>query len=255
MFVYRAESLGEVVSSELSAMVLTLRVLKGFDIVYRDDEIVVVAKPSGLAVHRGDAAERSTLMSQVRDVVGCYVYAVNRLDRPTSGLVVFALEARWVSPLQRQFETGRVQKSYCALVRGRPQAQGIVDYPIPRDLNGARVDARTDYAVLDGIERHSWLRLWPRTGRRHQLRRHMKHISHPMIGDVKYGDGRVNREFRSRFGLHRLALHAERLVFAHPRSQKHLDLGATLPPDLAQPLQRMGLVHRVGGPEDRRHPV
>ncbi|MEO1172617.1 MAG: pseudouridine synthase [Myxococcota bacterium] len=216
------------------------------DLLFRDEILVALNKPSGLAVHRGDATDRVTALTEVRDLVGRWVYPVHRLDRGTSGALLFALDSQWVAPLQRQFNEQSIAKKYVALCRGTPKPTGLIDHPIPRSHRGPRVEAKTRFEVLAGVQgplgrSYSWTELEPLTGRMHQLRRHLKHISHPIVGDVKYGDGRVNRAFRHELNLKRLALHAAELRFQHPVSGDAVALCADLPADLRQPLAALGL--------------
>lgn len=211
------------------------------DILYRDEILVVINKPSGLAVHRGASNDRVTALSEVRNLMGLWVHPVHRLDQGTSGALLFALDRRWVAPLQAQFTSNVVFKRYVALVRGTPNPKGLIDYAIPRQKGGPRVPAKTRYEVRECFERHAWLSIQPLTGRMHQIRRHLKHIFHPVIGDTTYGDGRVNREFRIRFELHRLALHAAELRFEHPLDGHVIEAHAPVPDDLRRPLSRMGL--------------
>ena len=200
--------------------------------------MVAVAKPSGLAVHRGWANDDVFALTLVRDLVGRYVYPVHRLDRATSGVLVFALDREVAREIQRQFESGRVEKRYLALVRGIPPIEGVIDHPVPRaPKSRERVDAVTEFRRLGTFERFGLVEARPRTGRLHQIRRHFKHLSHPLVGDVRYGKGDINRMFRERFGLHRLALHACELRLEEPP----LTLTADLPADLAQPFAAMGL--------------
>ncbi len=211
-------------------------------ILYQDDALVAVAKPSGLAVHRGWANDDVFAMTLARDLVGRYVYPVHRLDRATSGVLVFALDKDAARLVQRQFESGRIVKRYLALVRGIPPDAGVIDHPVPRaPKSQERVAAVTEYRRLGTFERFSLVEARPRTGRLHQIRRHLKHLSHPIVGDVRYGKGDINRAFRERFGLHRLALHACELVLEHPRLGTPLTLVAELPEDLASPFAAMGL--------------
>ena len=214
------------------------------DVLYRDELLIVVNKPSGLAAHRGLANERGDyVLTRVRDAVRAPVYLVHRLDRATSGAIALALDARWVAPLARAFQEGRVHKRYLALARGVLPSQVSVDYAVPRSLEpGAeRMPARTELA-LRGVyaDRYSLIEAQPLTGRYHQIRRHLKHLHHPIIGDTTYGDGKENRLFRERFGLLRLALHAAELTFPHPVSGLPIEVRAPLPPDLAGPFAAMG---------------
>lgn len=210
-------------------------------ILHLDDCLVAVAKPSGMAVHRGLSQERIVLLTVVRDQIGRHVYPVHRLDRSTSGVVVFALDSGTARAVQERFEAGAVRKRYIALVRGITPESGVIDHPVPRSPDGPRVPAVTEYRRLGTFERYSLLEVLPRTGRLHQIRRHLKHVSHPLVGDVKYGKGEHNRLFRERFGLHRLALHALEIGFEHPGDGLAFRAAAPLPEDLAGPLLAMGL--------------
>lgn len=210
-------------------------------LLWSDDRLIAVAKPSGLAVHRGASRERTVALTLARDRLGRPVHPVHRLDRATSGVLLFALDPEAARRLQEQLAAGTVHKRYLALVRGVTPEEGVIDHPIPRDEDGPRVPAVTAYRRLGTFERYSLVEAVPRTGRRHQIRRHLKHISHPLIGDVRYGKGEHNRLFRERFGLHRLALHALEIAFAHPGDGRTLRIAAPVPEDLAGPLRAMGL--------------
>ena len=203
-------------------------------VVYEDAQLLVVDKPAGMLVHRGWGRSEITAISAAREATGRFVHNVHRLDRATSGLLLMCFEAETARALQAQWP--EVDKRYLALVRGRvAEPQGRVDHPIPGRERGPRVAALTSWRRLAAAEsaRCSWLELRPHTGRLHQLRRHLKHLSHPIVGDVRYGDGRVNRDFRTRFDLHRLALHAWSLRLRHPHT------GAPLRFDLA-PADQLG---------------
>jgi tRNA pseudouridine65 synthase len=210
-------------------------------VLHRDDFLVAVNKPSGIAVHRGLSRERHVVLTVLRDQIGRHLYPVHRLDRGTSGALVFALDPATARGLQERFVAGEVRKRYLALVRGIPPEESVVDSPVPRAPGGPRVPAVTEIRRLATFERYSLLEAVPRTGRLHQIRRHLKHISHPVIGDVRYGKGEHNRLFRDRFGLHRIALHALDLGFPHPANGSWLALAAPVPEDLAGPLRAMGL--------------
>jgi len=210
-------------------------------VLYQDDDLLVVDKPSGLVVHRGWGRDGQVVMTLARELAGRHVYPVHRLDRGTSGVLVLALTAAAAGALGEAFEAGRVRKRYLALVRGIPPEAGIVDHPIPRTPGGPRVPAITRFRRLATFERYALLEAVPETGRLHQIRRHLKHISHPVIGDVRYGKGEHNRLFRTRFGLYRLALHAAEVSLEHPASGAPSSFQAPLPADLAGPLAAMGL--------------
>ena len=208
--------------------------------IYRDDDLLVVDKPSGMIVHRGWARDRVVAMTLARDQVGRRVYPAHRLDRGTSGVLAFALDRESARRLQEAFSAGEVGKRYLGLVRGHAPDELVVDHPIPKSPGGPRVPAVTEIRRLATFERYSWVEAVPKTGRLHQIRRHLKHLSLPLIGDVKYGKGEHNRLFRERFGLHRLALHACELELDHPRSGRRLCCRAPLPDDLAGPFAEMG---------------
>ncbi|MEM6531755.1 MAG: pseudouridine synthase [Myxococcota bacterium] len=216
------------------------------ELLYRDHAIVALNKRSGLAVHRGDATDRVTALTEVRNFIGQWVYPIHRLDRGTSGVLLFAIDSQWAAEIQKQFNDGVVLKRYVALCRGVPTSPNFIDHAIPRAAKGPRVAAQTRLKVCEKVsgplERsYGWVSLEPLTGRRHQLRRHLKHISHPIVGDVKYGDGRVNRAFREGIGLRRIALHAAELRIRHPESGAPIAIEATLPPDLTGPLAQLGV--------------
>lgn len=209
---------------------------------YHDQAIAVVDKPSGLSVHRGQDPGPGFAMTQLRDLLGRWVFPVHRLDRATSGVLLFALSGELAGRLQEQFAAGRVEKRYLALVRGLPAEEGVIDHPVRRGGKvGERVPAVTDFRRLGSFERFALVEARPRTGRLHQIRRHFKHLSHPLVGDVRYGKGEINRMFRRRFDLHRLALHALELGFEHPVDGSEQRFLAPLGEDLAGPLVTMGL--------------
>jgi len=210
---------------------------------YRDDALLIVHKPSGLAVHRGHAAESDNVLTRVRDQVGAYVYLVHRLDRATSGAIALVTRPALVEPLQRAFEAGEVDKRYLALTRGLLPSALQVDYAIPRaEGSKERVAAVTDFRPLGAFEdRYGLVEATPRTGRYHQIRRHLAHLQKPILGDTNYGDRKENRLFRERFGLFRLALHAYRLSLPHPVSGERVSVQVEPDLDLSAPLVAMGL--------------
>ncbi len=209
-------------------------------ILHRDEALVVVDKPAGLVVHRGWADDEVAMLQVVRDAVGAYVYPVHRLDRGASGVLVFALTSEVARLLQEQWTAGAVHKRYLAIVRGAPPDAVDIDHPIPRSEDGPRVPAITAVRTLHRAGRYAVVAAAPRTGRLHQIRRHLKHISCPLIGDVRYGKGEHNRLFRERHDLHRLALHARSLRLHHPVSGAPLLLAAPVPADLAGALAGLG---------------
>jgi tRNA pseudouridine65 synthase len=215
------------------------------DLLFRDERLAAFAKPSGLLVHRGWGDDALVGMDVARAMLGVRVHPVHRLDRATSGVLLFALDPESAAALCRRFEAGEVEKTYLALVRGVPPEAGVVDHPVPKTEGGPRVPAVTAFRRVHTVDRWSLVEAAPRTGRLHQIRRHLKHLGHPLVGDVNYGKGDVNRLFRERFGLHRLALHAAAIGLAHPFTGAPLTIAAPLPPDLAGPLGAMGFPAEV----------
>ena len=214
-----------------------------------DDAIVVANKPSGLLVHRGWDDDDDVALFRVRDAVGAQVSPGHRRDRGTSGALLFALSAAVTAALSRAFESGRVDKRYLALVRGTPPDAGLIDHPIPKKEAGARVPARTRFrrVARSTVDRCSLVEARPETGRLHQIRRHLKHLHHPVVGDVNYGSGEINRHYRARYQLHRLALHAHYLAFAHPLTEERIVVTAPVPDDLGAALDALALPRSVDG--------
>jgi tRNA pseudouridine65 synthase len=234
--------------SQLDAPPMTLPLL-----LHGDDHLVAFAKPSGLLVHRGWGDDAFTLVDHAREHFGDHIHPVHRLDRGTSGVIVIARSAEAAARIQASFERGEAEKCYLALVRGIPPEEGLIDHPIPRREDGPRVPAvtafRRRFAVSAvtapdlpaHVQRCALVEARPRTGRLHQVRRHLKHLNHPLLGDANYGKGDLNRLFRAEIGLGRLALHAASLEFVHPFTGARLRLEAPLPEDLALPFARLGI--------------
>ena len=216
-------------------------------LLYRDDRLCVVAKPSGMAVHRGWAVADAYLVDHLRALVGrATVHPGHRLDQPTSGCVVVAFDADAARQLGAQFAAHTVFKRYLALVRGpaTPEFQlvdhAMVDADGPPD--GPRRPARTWIRGLTrGPGRYDLIEALPLTGRTHQIRRHLKHLSWHIIGDVRYGKGEHNRLFRDQYGLFRMGLHALDIAFDHPDDGRRIAVRAPLPADFAGPMERAGI--------------
>ena len=221
------------------------------EILYQDEVLVAVNKPAGMLVHRSwlDRHETQFVMQTLRDQIGQRVYPIHRLDRPTSGVLLFALNSEIANLLCRQFEQKQIEKQYLAVVRGYVTGHGEIDYPLKVQLDKiadkfsqpdkAPQSAVTFYEGLQTVEmpygvgryatsRYSLVRLIPQTGRKHQLRRHMKHIFHPILGDTQYGDLHQNRALMEHTGCARLLLHAEKLTFVHPLTQRPMTIQAGL---------------------------
>jgi tRNA pseudouridine65 synthase len=220
-----------------------------FDILYLDDYLAIVHKPAGWLVHRTplDKGETRFVLQTLRDQIGQHVWPVHRLDKGTSGVLLFALDADTARLLGQAFESGQgLQKTYRAVVRGWPADAGLIDHPLkrmPDDMRTQRLEvqpAQSRFATLRHFElplpqqgfastRCAEVALEPLTGRRHQLRRHMKHIAHPIIGDATHGKGPLNRDVAELIGLQRLWLHAHSLELPHPVSGQMLRLASPLP--------------------------
>lgn len=211
-------------------------------ILHRDDAVLVVDKPSGLATHRSEMAPDSDVaMMRARDAIGQYVWPVHRLDRGTSGVLVFALSEESARALAHAFEHGEVKKRYVAIARGAVPEEIVVDYAIPRAEGKERVPAVTEFRRL-GLAHEaaaSLVEARPKTGRFHQIRRHLAHLRHPIAGDSNYGTGWFNRWMRGEMGLPRLALHA--LSIELPTPAGPLTVKSPLPPEFVSALQRLGV--------------
>jgi tRNA pseudouridine65 synthase len=210
-------------------------------LLHRDEHLAAFAKPSGLLVHRGWADDATVAVDLARAALGTRVHPLHRLDRATSGVLLFALDPETAAAMMHLFERGEVKKRYLALVRGVPPASGVVDHPVPKGEGGPRVPAVTAFRTLATVGRWSLVEARPETGRLHQIRRHLKHLGHPLVGDVNYGKGDVNRFFRERYGLHRLALHAAEARFRHPFLGEEVVVRAPVPEDLRAPLVALGM--------------
>jgi len=211
------------------------------NIIYEDDAIVAVDKPDGVLVHRSRISRDHVFLLQlVRDQVGQFVYPVHRLDRPTSGVILFAKSSEYARKLVEQFTSREIQKRYIAVVRGEISKDFVVDYPIANEPGLEKKEAITEFHLVKNsffeypinnypIVKYSIVEASPKTGRMHQIRKHLKHVRHPIIGDTKYGDGKNNRAFREHFNIRRLLLHAKEISFIHPESKERVMLSADLP--------------------------
>lgn len=219
------------------------------EIIYQDEYMVAVNKPAGMLVHRSwlDKHETQFVMQTLRDQIGQHVFPLHRLDRPTSGVLVFALSSEIAANMMPMFAQHEMQKTYHAIVRGWIEQADVLDYPLKEELDKiadkfARQDkeaqdAVTAYQPLAKVEvphstgkfpttRYCLMEMQPKTGRKHQLRRHMAHLRHPIVGDTTHGDGKHNRLYREVYDSHRLMLHASELSFIHPYTQQPLVLRA-----------------------------
>lgn len=216
---------------------------------FQDDHLVAIDKPPGLLVHRTglDAGETRFAMQMLRDQIGQPVWPVHRLDKGTSGVLLFALDALTARRLGDAFQTGEgIRKTYLAIVRGWPADEGLIDHPLrrmPDDMRTGREEIQPAQTRFRTLARHelpvphngfastrcALVELHPLTGRRHQIRRHLKHMAHPIIGDSTHGKGPLNRALAAWLGHQRLWLHATGLALTHPVSGQALSI--TCEPD------------------------
>ncbi|MCI2228499.1 pseudouridine synthase [Polaribacter sp. MSW13] len=216
------------------------------EIIFEDAYIICVNKPNNMLVHHAhhsrNVADETSLLQLIFQETGLKVYPIHRLDRKTSGIILLAKETHYVSKFQDLFTTNEIQKIYYGIVRGYSPTTKIIDSPVKgRDAN-VHKEALTHLKTLEQItlnipvkpydsSRYSLVELVPKTGRMHQLRIHMNKISHPLIGDAKYGDKNHDMMFDENFGWKNMFLHAGKLEFKHPFTSEDVLLKATFPVD------------------------
>jgi tRNA pseudouridine65 synthase len=216
-------------------------------------DFAVVAKPAGLMAHASPMArgERDFLDERLRAQFGRPVHLVHRLDRATSGCQLVAFDAGVAARLGQAFMSREVAKDYLAVCRGWPETQRV-DYPLDGGpgkpekkpaVTDLEVLARAEIAQPDArhaSSRYALVRCSPLTGRYRQIRRHLKHLSHHLVGDSSHGDGRHNRAFRMA-GIHRMLLHAERLAFPHPDGGHLVEVRAPIDAEFRKALDFLGI--------------
>ncbi len=223
-------------------------------IIYQDENLVAINKPHNLLVHRSPiAAEESVFALQIlRDQLGCWVSPCHRIDRKTSGILLFALSKEVDKLVKKQFEEHTVQKKYLALVRGYLPDVGMTDRPLAKE-NGELQDAITHYRCLQKVEldievskypksRYSLAEIMPETGRMHQIRRHFAQMRHYLIGDKTHGECKHNKMFEQRFGLNTMLLHASELTFIHPFTNEKIELKTDLNEEFLRILGEIGII-------------
>jgi tRNA pseudouridine65 synthase len=230
-------------------------------VLHLDDRLVAVDKPAGMVVHRSEwCPEGEPVLQRLRDQIGRRVWPVHRLDRATSGVLLFALDADAARQLSQQFERHEVDKRYEAIVRGWTEHSGTIDWPLREHPDAPLLPAVTEYRRHASLElpipfgahatvRYAFVEARPRTGRMHQIRRHFAHLRHPIVGDVRHGDGKHNRLFRS-LGLPGMLLRAVSLTVRAPDSQRELAIVAPPSGALADALARLPWIedHAVAPP-------
>jgi tRNA pseudouridine65 synthase len=201
-------------------------------ILFEDAHIIAINKPHGLLVHRSPIARDATefAIQKVRELCGQTVFPVHRLDRKTSGVLLFAKQQDILRDINRQFQEKSIDKEYLALVRGYTEDEFSLDYPLVQD-------ALTHFSTLSKFEipvalgrhlssRYSLLKVIPMTGRMHQIRRHLAHLRHPIIGDRPHGCNKQNRLWKEQWNMTMMMLHAEKLAFDHPVTGERLVITA-----------------------------
>ena len=222
------------------------------EIIYRDEHLIAINKPHGLLVHRSPiAADASEFALQLlRDQIGMKVNPVHRIDRKTGGILLFAFNKEVEIAMQKAFMENQVSKKYLAIVRGHTPDTEDIDYPLRKE-NGTLQDAFTSYTTLNRAEldiafgkhptsRYSLVEAVPTTGRMHQLRKHLSHIFHPIIGDRTHGCNKQNKLFLEQWEMTTMLLHASQLSFKHPVTNEEIRIEATLQPEFSRVMEIMG---------------
>lgn len=226
------------------------------DILFEDEHLIVVNKPPGILVHRTPISEDKVfLMQQLRDQVGYKIFTIHRLDRGSSGVLIFGKYAEMSGMMSQLFIQRSIEKKYLVVVRGWLEDYDVIDYPLKDLETGVLIplQAKTAFNCLKRSEinaavglrystaRFSLVEAIPETGRRHQIRKHFAHISHPIIGDKRHGDVKHNSYFRDHFGLERMFLHASSVSFIHPITNTIQTIVAPLDVEFEQGLEMMEL--------------
>lgn len=222
------------------------------EIIYRDEHLIAINKPHGLLVHRSPiAADASEFALQLlRDQIGMKVNPAHRIDRKTGGILLFAFNKEVEIAMQKAFMENQVSKKYLAIVRGHTPDAEDINYPLRKE-NGTLQDAFTSYTTLKRAEldiafgkhptsRYSLVEAVPTTGRMHQLRKHLSHIFHPIIGDRTHGCNKQNKLFLEQWEMTTMLLHASQLTFKHPITGEEITIKAALQPEFARVMEIMG---------------
>jgi len=223
------------------------------EILFRDENLVAVDKPNGLLVHRSKIATDAEefALQILRNQIGQQVFPCHRLDRKTSGVLIFALNAETNALMQKQFAENKVEKKYLAIVRGFTDASGIIDYPLKKE-NGTLQEALTIYSTIGKSEieipfgkqatsRYSLVEIAPKTGRMHQIRKHFAHILHPIIGDRPHGCNKQNKLFKENWNMTTMLLHASEIRFLHPVSNLEISIKAPINDEFLRTAKLLGL--------------
>lgn len=216
------------------------------EVIFEDEYIICVNKPNNVLVHHAhhsrNVADEDSLLQLIFNHKKIKVYPIHRLDRKTSGAILLAKNKEIVSKFQKLFTINEIQKTYFGVVRGFSPDSKIINSPVKGRDAKVHKEALTYLKTLANIvlnipvkpydsSRYSLVELSPKTGRMHQLRVHSNKISHPLIGDPKYGDKNHNLMFENNFDMKNMFLHAGKLEFKHPFTLKSLSLNASFSDD------------------------
>ena len=224
------------------------------EILYQDEYIIAINKPSGLLVHKSFYARDAKIFAiqELRNQIGGqHVYPIHRLDRKTSGVLLFALDKEALKIMNDRFATREVEKKYLAILRGWSPDELTIDYDLTND-DGVKQNAITYFRRLQKAEielefnnhptsRYSLVEAIPETGRMHQLRKHFKHILHPILGSRPHGCNKQNKLWLENFELKGMMLHAHQLVFNHPITNERIILNATVNEEFEKVADILGL--------------
>ena len=241
LYIYLADDITEMIEK-----------IKELEIIYRDEYLVAVNKPHGLLVHKTSISDEQNLFALqiLRDQIGQRVFPAHRLDRKTSGILIFSLDQNILRLMQSKFSSRLIEKNYLAIVRGFCEEAGIIDYPVKKE-NGKMVEAVTRYKTIERVEievpsgphqtsRYSLVKIFPETGRMHQIRKHFSHINHPIIGDRPYGCHVQNRMFKLKWNITKMMLHANALMFQHPVTSEEIEIKASIHKEFKETIRILG---------------
>ena len=223
------------------------------EIVYEDNWLIAINKPAGLLVHRSSIATNTDIyaLQLLRDQVGFHVFPIHRLDRKTSGILLFAKDKSFVQAFQDALSSSESSKKYLAIVRGHFPKEVRVEYDLTND-KGKTQSAITDFKLIKNAEidvpfgkfktsRYALIEAHPKTGRMHQIRKHLNHLRHPIIGDRPHGCNKQNKLFLEKWNLTKMLLHSKELELNHPYLKRKMTLQAPIPQHFDQILRILDL--------------
>lgn len=223
------------------------------EILYEDEWIIAINKPAGLLVHRSSIATNTDIyaLQLLRDQVGYHVFPIHRLDRKTSGVLIFTKDKSFVQAFQEALSSEQSIKTYFAIVRGHFPKEVNIDYDLTND-KGKTQNAITDFKLIANTEidlpfgkfdtsRYALIEARPKTGRMHQIRKHLNHLRHPIIGDRPHGCNKQNKLFLEKWNLTKMLLHAKEVEIEHPHLGQKVTIQAALPKHFSKMLETLNL--------------